>query len=430
MATSIDLNSLSHFKEEIVNSLCQVEEKAEFKISQFDSYLNNQLESFQMKISELYLIINSLTEKTTKLEMKVDTINNTMPNIKKVSETVTTSEIKLENIEKDIEKMKIKYEKNLDNLQVKGVIGEFCKYKNFKEFVNSTCNDLGLLKNFKDKTLYDIKGCNDKIIALNTKMEACKKANGNCINERLRLVEKDYEEKINQYMDQIMEVKVENSKYFQDMILNVKKTNQQIEQLDNVKKQLKKEYEEYVLNIEKRNQLINNNFNNMKDNFNQISHKFKTLYEFIKDIRFKKNLKDVSKKDIKNMIMNTDVELNGKDISEELINHEKNEEGNIQLKEANNFLSSVSNSMFVNNNNPLSLSQCTINNTEPIDIQLPSIENKQLIHSQSLCHLNNDKPIHSPSRKYSLDSKKINGKSMFKISIKKKKKVKSNFNQN
>ena len=51
MATSIDLNSLSHFKEEIVNSLCQVEEKAEFKISQFDSYLNNQLESFQMKIS-------------------------------------------------------------------------------------------------------------------------------------------------------------------------------------------------------------------------------------------------------------------------------------------------------------------------------------------------------------------------------------------
>ena len=232
------------------------------------------------------------------------------------------------------------------------------------------------------------------------------------------------------YMDQIMEVKVENSKYFQDMILNVKKTNQQIEQLDNVKKQLKKEYEEYVLNIEKRNQLINNNFNNMKDNFNQISHKFKTLYEFIKDIRFKKNLKDVSKKDIKNMIMNTDVELNGKDISEELINHEKNEEGNIQLKEANSFLSSVSNSIIVNNNNLLSLSQCTINNTESIDIQLPSIENKQLIHSQSLCHLNNDKPIHSPSRKYSLDSKKINGKSIFKISIKKKKKVKSNFNQN
>ena len=424
MAAKVDLNSLSHFKEDVVNSLCQVEEKAEFKISQFDSYLHNQLESFQMKISELYLMMNSLSEKTTKLEMKTDTICNTMPNIKKLSETVTTSEIKLENIEKEIERIKIRYEKNLENLQVKGVIGEFCKYKNFKDFVNSTYNDLGLLKNFKEKAIYDVKGCNDKIIALNNKMEACKAATGNCVNQRLRLVEKDYEEKINQYMDQIMEVKVENSKYYQDMLSNIEKTNLQILQLDNVKNELKKKYEDYILNMEKKNKLINNDFNNMKDTFNQINHKFKTLYEFIKDIRFKKNLKDVSKKDIKNMILNTDVELNGKDISEELINHEKNEEGNIQLKEANNFLSSVSNSIIVNNNNPLSLSQCTINNTEPIDIQLPSIENKQLIHSQSLCHLNNDKPIHSPSRKYSLDSKKINGKSMFKISIKKKKKVK------
>ena len=428
MATKTDLNSLSHFKEEVVNSLCQVEEKAEFKISQFDSYLHNQLESFQMKISELYMIMNSLTEKTTKLEMKTDSICNTMPNIKKLGETVTTSEIKLENIEKDIEKMKIKYEKNLDNLQVKGIIGEFCKYKCFKDFVNSTYNDLGNLKNFKDKTIYDVKSCNDKIIALNNKMEACKAANGNCINERLRLVEKDYEEKINQYMDQIMEVKVENSKYYQNMISNIEKTNLQIVQLDNVKNELKKKYEDYILNLEKRNKLINNDFNNMKDNFHEINHKFKTLYEFIKDIRFKKNIKSISKKEINNIFNNnSNNELNIKNNSDELsIDHEKNEEGNLQLKEANNFLSSVSNSIMINQNNSLFLSQSTFNNAETNDIQLPSIENnKQLLHSQSLYHLNNEKIFNSPIRKYSLDGKKNGGKSIFKISIKKKNKVKS-----
>ena len=426
MAAKVDLNSLSHFKEDVVNSLCQVEEKAEFKISQFDSYLHNQLESFQMKISELYVMMNSLSEKTTKLEMKTDTICNTMPNIKKLSETVTTSEIKLENIEKEIERIKIKYEKNLENLQVKGVIGEFCKYKNFKDFVNSTYNDLGLLKNFKEKAIYDVKGCNDKIIALNNKMEACKAATGNCVNQRLRLVEKDYEEKINQYLDQIMEVKVENSKYYQDMLSNIEKTNLQILQLDNVKNELKKKYEDYILNMEKKNKLINNEFNNMKDTFNQINHKFKTLYEFIKDIRFKKNIKDISKKEINNIILDNN-ELNGKNMSDDLLlNQEKNEkeEGNLQLKEANNFLSSVCNSIIVNHNNPLSLTQSTLNNNETNDINLPLIENKPLLHSQSLNHINNEIPIHSPIRKYSLDSKKNGRKSMFKISIKKKKKVK------
>ena len=129
----------------------------------------------------------------------------------------------------------------------------------------------------------------------------------------------------------------------------------------------------------------------MKDTFNQINHKFKTLYEFIKDIRFKKNIKDISKKEIKNIILDNN-ELNGKNMSDDLLlNQEKNEkeEGNLQLKEANNFLSSVCNSIIVNHNNPLSLTQSTLNNNETNDINLPLIENKLLFHSQFLNYINN-----------------------------------------
>ena len=71
-----DLNSFSNFKEEMLNSLCQIEEKTENKISLFDSYLNNQIQSFQLKITDFQSIINSLLEKTTKLEIQTNSMIN------------------------------------------------------------------------------------------------------------------------------------------------------------------------------------------------------------------------------------------------------------------------------------------------------------------------------------------------------------------
>ena len=224
-----DLNSFSNFKEEMINSLSQIEEKTANKINLFDSYLHNQIESFQTKITDFQSIINSLLEKTTKLEIQTNSMTNSMPQIKSLSENVLTSDIKLTNLEKDFEKMCIKYEKIFNkNLKVQGIIGEYCKYKTMKDYINSTVLDLNNLKTFKDKLTYDMKSVNENILNLQSKVESLKIINGNYIHERLKLVEKDYEEKINQYMDKMMEVKIENAKYYQEMILNIEKINKEI----------------------------------------------------------------------------------------------------------------------------------------------------------------------------------------------------------
>ena len=208
-----DLNSFSNFKEEMINSLCQIEEKTENKISLFDSYLHNQIESFQTKITEFQSTINSLLEKTTRLEIQTNSMTNSMPQIKSLSENVLTSDIKITNLEKEFEKMCIRYEKIFNkNLKVQGIIGEYCKYKTLKDFISANVLDLNNLKTFKDKVTYDIKGFNENILTLQSKVESIKIINGNFINERLKLVEKDYEEKINQYLDKMMEVKIENAK--------------------------------------------------------------------------------------------------------------------------------------------------------------------------------------------------------------------------
>ena len=153
-----DLNSLTYFKEEMIHSLSQIEEKTSNKIAQFDSFLNDQLQSFQAKLLDFQSLINLLSEKTTKLELKTDSLTSSMPQIKNLSANVLTSDIKIGNLEKELEKVIIKYDKIFsENIKIQGIIGEYSKFKTIKDFINAIYSDVSTLKNFKDKTTFDIK---------------------------------------------------------------------------------------------------------------------------------------------------------------------------------------------------------------------------------------------------------------------------------
>ena len=425
-----DLNSFSNFKEEMLNSLCQIEEKTENKISLFDSYLNNQIQSFQLKITDFQSIINSLLEKTTKLEIQTNSMINSMPQIKSLSENVLTSDIKIINLEKEFEKMCIKYEKIFNNnLKVQGIIGEYCKYKTIKDFINSTVLDLNNLKTFKDKLTYDMKNYNENILNIQSKVESIKITNGTYINERLKLVEKDYEEKVNQYMDKMMEVKIENAKYYQEMILNIEQIKKDMKDLDNLKNDLKKQYDDYINKMDKDNKKINDEFDDIKNNFQKIKNQFKHLYEFIKDVRFKKNInKDISKNEIQNILNNIENPSNEKVINSDIKNilyHKKNNTDNIigisnlKLKEANNFLGSVSNTTIIQSN---SITTSSVNSNSKEQHKLPNIDiNKSInIKSRSLNKLN-DKNTNNTNKRYSLEVKKNSNKLSIKVGSKKKK---------
>ena len=428
-----DLNSFSNFKEEMINSLCQIEEKTENKISLFDSYLHNQIESFQTKITEFQSTINSLLEKTTRLEIQTNSMTNSMPQIKSLSENVLTSDIKITNLEKEFEKMCIRYEKIFNkNLKVQGIIGEYCKYKTLKDFISANVLDLNNLKTFKDKVTYDIKGFNENILTLQSKVESIKIINGNFINERLKLVEKDYEEKINQYLDKMMEVKIENAKYYQEIILNIEKINKDMEELANLKIALKKQYDDYINKMEKDNKKIYDDFEDMKNNFQKIKHQFKNLYEFIKDVRFKKNInKDVTKNEIQNILNNIENPSNEKNVNSDIKNilYEKknNNESvieitNLKLKDANNFLGSASNTTILQIN---TITTNSINSNSKEQNKLPNIDNHKSINikSRSLNKLS-DKQTKSSHKRYSLDGKKNSTKLNLKVGSKKKKIIK------
>ena len=122
-------------------------------------------------------------------------------------------------------------------------------------------------------------------------------------------------------MDKMMEVKIENAKYYQEMILNIEQIKKDMKDLDYLKNDLKKQYDDYINKMEKDNKKIYDDFEDMKNNFQKIKHQFKNLYEFIKDVRFKKNInKDVTKNEIQNILNNIENPSNEKNVNSDIKN--------------------------------------------------------------------------------------------------------------
>ena len=229
-----------------------------------------------------------------------------------------------------------------------------------------------------------------------------------------------------------MEVKIENAKYYQEIILNIEKINKDMEELANLKIALKKQYDDYINKMEKDNKKIYDDFEDMKNNFQKIKHQFKNLYEFIKDVRFKKNInKDVTKNEIQNILNNIENPSNEKNVNSDIKNilYEKknNNESvieitNLKLKDANNFLGSASNTTILQIN---TITTNSINSNSKEQNKLPNIDNHKSINikSRSLNKLT-DKQTKSSHKRYSLDGKKNSTKLNLKVGSKKKKIIK------
>lgn len=64
----------------------------------------------------------------------------------------------------DITNMRIKYDKLfLDNLTVPGFIGEFCKFKTIRDYLDNNIKEMNALNSFRNDCLVELKSYNRKI---------------------------------------------------------------------------------------------------------------------------------------------------------------------------------------------------------------------------------------------------------------------------
>ena len=289
----------------------------------------------EQKFEEMSSIINSNYNKiiNTQVNMNIqlDKLKDYDSFYSKTNEKLISHEIRLNNIRDDFHKATQKYDKiYLDNLELPGYIGRCAKYKNCQQFFTDIIKELASLNQFKDKNILDLKSYKEKleniIKSINILIDNNNNSQIKYINDLNQKNITDCQNMIDIYGERIREIKVENAQYSIDIINQSKDLSKKWDKVEEIKKEIFDEFDKRSIEYKKINDNILNKFNEFKNEYRIIRSKFFELADFIKDIRFRKNTKNIygeilKKKEIKN-ILNSLNEIDAKKNKDE--NNNKN----------------------------------------------------------------------------------------------------------
>ena len=299
---------LNKFKDNILSLLKErdkffLDKLSEYKTStdkiKFDFNSENKLSN-----SKFSKIIDTQAKMTSRLDQLSDYENF----VTKTNDKLVSHDIRLTNIRNDFSLATQKYDKiYLDNLELPGYIGRCAKYKNCQSFFLDVIKDLAKLNIYREKNIIDLKMYKDKletiISSMNSILDNNNESQMKYINDMKEKILNDCKSMFETVTDSMKDIRVENSKYTVDLISTSMNLSKKWEKLEKIKEEL---LEKFNYDVNKYQMLTDDtikSFEEFKNEYGVIRRKFMELAEFIKDIRFRKNIGgNVKKKEVKQMV--------------------------------------------------------------------------------------------------------------------------------
>ena len=299
---------LNKFKDNILSLLKErdkffLDKLSEYKTStdkiKFDFNSENKLSN-----SKFSKIIDTQAKMTSRLDQLSDYENF----VTKTNDKLVSHDIRLTNIRNDFSLATQKYDKiYLDNLELPGYIGRCAKYKTCQSFFLDVIKDLAKLNIYREKNIIDLKMYKDKletiISSMNSILDNNNQSQMKYINDMKEKILNDCKSMFETVTDSMKDIRVENSKYTVDLISTSMNLSKKWEKLEKIKEEL---LEKFNYDVNKYQMLTDDtikSFEEFKNEYGVIRRKFMELAEFIKDIRFRKNIGgNVKKKEVKQMV--------------------------------------------------------------------------------------------------------------------------------
>ena len=300
-------NDILMFKNETLKDFKEAQRKVSEKYKILDFEIKEKLESFEQriityenKIIELSNLIN--TDKT--IRDKVDAL---MEFKEKTDDAILTEKIRLDNIRNDLNSNVDRIDKILkDSVIYPGIIGGISRFKTFHELIDYVLTQCSQNLTFREKSILDFKGYKTKlentIASFNTQTTSLL----NSTSEYTKSCVKELEEKIksifNVYDDRLQDSRLENANYAVGLERATEALKKELQQLYVIKKELYEKVDNGMTEVKNDNTRVVKLFTGYKKNFHLMQHKFTQLSDFIKDIRFRVNLKeDVKRREFSHM---------------------------------------------------------------------------------------------------------------------------------
>ena len=290
-------NDLILFKNETLKDFKEAQKKILDKYYNLDTSIKtrfeeyeNRIKTYELKITELSNLIN--TDKT--LHEKVEQLLEFKD---KTNDKLLTEKIRLDNFRNDLNSNITRIDKILsDSVIYPCIIRGIAKYKTFHELIDYVLTQCSLNLTFREKNIMDLKSYKTKIEKyldiFNTQTNQLLKTTSDYTNACIKESEEKTKSLFSILEDRLGDTRIENANYSVGMEKLTNTLKKEINNFYLFKSELTQKVDTSVTDLRKDNTKIIKLFTGYKKGFNLLQHKFTQLSEFIKDMRFRINLKE------------------------------------------------------------------------------------------------------------------------------------------
>ncbi len=303
----VSKNDMMFFQNEVLRDIKKLDNKFNTKLDEKNSQLIEKISIIEQKIS---LITNQITELFNSIAIgknNEDKIAKFMSFKLKAEESIFINKAKIQTLEKDLNYSIYKYDNMLNNnLFLPGLIGNSCKFPTLRDFIDYSNKTIKELLSFKEKEIVDLKLYKKKIENLiqqfQIHIETVQNKFNEYMNKKITELENKLIDRFKITDERINVLKIENGKYAKNLIEQTTNVKIEWEKLEQFEKKINEKLKDEILKFDNKSDNIKKLFNENNNEFKLIKQKFTKLSEFIKDVRFRKNLnQNVAMKEFKEM---------------------------------------------------------------------------------------------------------------------------------
>ena len=292
---------LLYFKDELLKDFkiieSNIEDKYTYTINELKQKLNLYENNFSI-INQKFLDLTNLLSKNNEIKENIDKLNQFK---EKINDKVLNHEIKSNLIDTELHNSIIKYDKLFaDSVIYPGIIGKTCKYKTFHDLIDYILVQISEFNSFKDKSILDLKSYKTK---LETLIQSFKIQIDNiCLTltefstQKVNDCENRMKSRFDKYDDELNEIKIQNNKYIEELKNKFNSLVIDWEKVLEIKKEIFIKFDLDIKEFKNENNKLKQKLEENKSEFDLIKDRFTKLSEFIKDVRFRKNIGQEVKK--------------------------------------------------------------------------------------------------------------------------------------
>ena len=295
-SAAVTKSDLMFFQNEILTDLKLSQQKITNILTETTNNLIDRVSSNEQKINVLGQKVIELTHLLAEESDNKQKINQFILFQDKANDELINLKNKIEMTQKDLSNVNYKYDNIITkNLQVPGLIGDSCQFPTLRKFLEHVHKNFNQMKSNQEKSKLDNNQYKAKIENLIDKFQfqinTVEIKFTDLLNKSLINFENKIDDKINLVDSRINNLRMDNSKYANELISKSDELKIQWDKMENLRQEI---YNKFGEEIVKFKVICDNNVKIFDSNiveFKLIKQRFTELSEFIKDVRFGKNLK-------------------------------------------------------------------------------------------------------------------------------------------